>query len=117
MLLNWCSHAHRKWAWPGSLEAGGERPALVEVGELDGEALEGVSLRHRPVDRLLELLVARGDAGASLQLVGGEGRGEEVGETVLPHCRQLQRLGGGGGGGTNTHTRNSKRHLSSQLET
>ena len=55
-----------------SPEAGGEGAAGVAVQEVDGEALEGVSIGHRPPHCVLELLVAAGDAGAALHLVGGQ---------------------------------------------
>lgn len=60
--------------------------------EVDGEAFEGVSVRHRPPHCVLELLVATGDAGAALQLIGRQRRGQQVGQVVVPHCRQLQVL-------------------------
>ena len=75
-----------------SPEAGGEGSASVAVQEVDGEALEGVSVWHRPPHRVLELLVATGDAGAALQLVGRQRRGQQVGQVVVPDCQQLQVL-------------------------
>lgn len=53
-----------------SPEAGGKRSASVAVQEVDGEAFEGVSVRHRSPDCVLEFLVTAGDASAALQLVG-----------------------------------------------
>ena len=79
-----------------SPEAGGEGAACVAVQEVDGEALEGVSVGHRPPHRVLELLVAAGDAGAAFRLVGGQRRGQQVGEVVVPHRGHLQVLGGSG---------------------
>ena len=52
-----------------SPEAGGKGSPGVAVQEVDWEAFEGVSVRHRPPHCVLELLVATGDAGAALQLV------------------------------------------------
>lgn len=63
--------------------------------EVDGEALEGVSLRHGPPHRVLELLVAAGGASAALQLIGRQRRGQQVAEVVVPHGGQLQVLAGG----------------------
>lgn len=54
----------------GSPEAGGEGSTSIAVQEVDWEAFEGVSIRHRSSYCVLELLVATGDAGAALQLVG-----------------------------------------------
>lgn len=53
-----------------SPEAGGKGSTSIAVQEVDGEALEGVSVWHRPPHCVLELLVATGDAGATLQLIG-----------------------------------------------
>lgn len=75
-----------------SPQAGGKGPASIAVQEVDGEAFEGVSVRHCPPHCVLELLVATGDASAALQLVGRQCRGQQVAEVVVPHCRQLQVL-------------------------
>lgn len=75
-----------------SPQAGDEGSAGVSVQEVDGEAFEGVSVGHRPPHRVLELLVAAGDAGEALELVGWQRWGEEVGQVVVPHGRQLQVL-------------------------
>lgn len=75
-----------------SPQAGGKGSTSIAVQEVDGEAFEGVSVRHRPPHRVLELLVAAGDAGAALQLIGRQCRGQQVGQVVVPHSRQIQVL-------------------------
>ena len=67
----------------------------ITVNQLDGEAFEGMSLGNCTAYRLLELLVPSGHAHTSFQLVGGQGRGEEVAEVIVPHRSQTQILGGG----------------------
>lgn len=76
----------------GSPQAAGEGSAGVEMEELGGVALEGVTVRHGSPHRVLEFLVAAGDAGASLQLVGPERRRQQVGQVVVPHGCHLQVL-------------------------
>lgn len=56
----------------GSPEARSKGSASIAVQEVDGEAFEGVSVWHRPPHCVLELLVATGDAGATLQLISGQ---------------------------------------------
>lgn len=75
-----------------SPEAGREGSTSIAVQEVDGEAFEGVSVWHRPPHCILKLLVATGNAGAALQLIGRQRRGQQVGQMVVPHCRQLQVL-------------------------
>lgn len=75
-----------------SPQAGGKGSTSIAVQEMDGEAFEGVSVRHRPPHRVLELLVAARDAGAALQLIGRQCRGQQVGQVVVPHSRQIQVL-------------------------
>lgn len=53
-----------------SPQAGGEGSTSIAVKEVDWEAFESVSIRHSPPHCILELLVATGDAGATLQLIG-----------------------------------------------
>lgn len=76
----------------GSPQAAGEGSAGVEVEELGGVALEGVPIRHGSPHGVLELLVAAGNAGAALQLVGPQRRRQEVGQVVVPHGCHLQVL-------------------------
>lgn len=64
--------------------------------DLGGVALEGVTIRHGRPHRVLEFLVATGNAGAPLQLVGPERRGQQVGQALVPHGGQLQVLEEGG---------------------
>lgn len=75
-----------------SPQAGGEGSASVSMQEVDGEAFEGVSIRHGSPHRVLELLVATGGAGATLQLVGWQRRRQQVAKVVVPHGGQLQVL-------------------------
>lgn len=65
--------------------------------DLGGVALEGVTVWHGRPHRVLELLVAAGNAGAALQLIGPQRRGQQVGQAVVPHGRQLQVLEEGDG--------------------
>ncbi len=53
-----------------SPEASGKGSTSIAVQEVDGKALEGVSVWHRSPHCVLELLIAARDAGATLQLVG-----------------------------------------------
>lgn len=76
----------------GSPQTAGEGSAGVEVEELGGVALEGVTIRHGSPHGVLEFLVAAGNAGASLQLVGPQRRRQEVGQVVIPHGCHLQVL-------------------------
>lgn len=76
----------------GSPQAAGEGSAGVEVEDLGGVALEGVTIRHGCPHGVLEFLVATGNAGAALQLVGPQRRGQQVGQVVVPHGRELQVL-------------------------
>lgn len=97
-----------------SPQAGGEGSARVEVEELGGVALEGVTIRHRSPHGVLEFLIAAGNAGASLQLVGPERGGQQVGQVVVPHGRHLQVLEEGDRV-QGTDSRTSAILLSSQL--
>lgn len=80
----------------GSPQAAGEGSARVEVQDLGGVALEGVTIRYGCPHSVLEFLVATGNAGAPLQLVGPQRRGQQVGQAVVPHGRELQVLEEGG---------------------
>lgn len=59
---------------------------------MGGVALEGVAIRHGSPHGVLEFLIAAGNAGASLQLVGPERGRQQVGQVVVPHGRHLQVL-------------------------
>lgn len=75
-----------------SPQTAGEGSARVEVEELGGVALEGVTIRHGSPHGVLEFLVAAGNAGAPLQLVGPQRRRQQVGQIVVPHGCHLQVL-------------------------
>lgn len=91
--LRWFSQVGVPPEFPlSSPQAGGEGFASVSMQEVDGEAFEGVSIRHGSPHRVLELFVATGGAGAALQLVGWQRRGQQVAKVVVPHGGQLQVL-------------------------
>lgn len=75
-----------------SLEAGGEGSASVAVQEVDGESFKGLSLGHSPPNGVLKLFVPTRDAAAALHLIGRQGRGQEIGQVVVPDRRQLKVL-------------------------
>lgn len=77
---------------PGSPQAAGEGSACIEVEDLGGVALEGVTIRYGCSHSVLEFLVATGNAGTPLQLIGPQRRGQQVGQVVVPHGRELQVL-------------------------
>ena len=80
-----------------SPEAATEGPPGIAMDQLNGEAFEGVSLGNCIAYGLLELLVPGRYTHASFQLIGGQGRREEVAELIIPYCSETQVLGGEGG--------------------
>ena len=62
----------------------------VLMREVLREALERAAVRHRALDRQLELRPAQGAAGEPLRLVGGERGGEQVREGLVPRRVELE---------------------------
>ncbi len=65
------------------------------MGELDGEALEGVSFWDGIPHGLLKLFVAGTDSQAPLCLIGRKCWGELVGQLIVPVGGQAKVLQGG----------------------
>lgn len=89
-----CSISCYMWISP---EAGGKRSAGVAVKEKYGETFESVAVCHRPPQSVLKLLTTTGDTSASLQLIGWQRWGQQVGQMVVPHCGQFMVLRERGG--------------------
>lgn len=67
------------------------------MSQLDREPLEGVPLLHVGPDSLLELLRSLAASSSSssptpLLLVAGQSWGQQVAESVIPHCAQTKVL-------------------------
>ena len=76
----------------GIPQAGHKNFVGRSVVELDGESLEGVSLRNCPPHSFLEFLIASTHPSAPLQLIGDKCRCQQVAELVVPQRGQTNIL-------------------------